>query len=210
MEIEIYELPPIGTNAYLLWDKAREEAVLFDAPAQAWETIEPVLKQHNCKLSALYLTHGHFDHMFGAAAVAEHGAKVYAHKDDAEMLENVDRQMEMFMPGTKVPPVAVDKWLEAGQDIEILGRSVEVRHAPGHCPGSLVFYFKDEGFAIVGDVIFAGSVGRADLPGGSFPVLEKSIREQIYTLPNETRLLPGHGPDTTVGSEKQSNAFVRA
>ncbi|MEL0118416.1 MAG: MBL fold metallo-hydrolase, partial [Opitutae bacterium] len=106
-------------------------------------------------------------------------------------------------------PARIDHDLNHGQKLEILGQTCEVRHVPGHCPGNVLFYFKQQNFAITGDAIFAGSIGRTDLPGGDFPTLEKAIREQIYTLPASTRLLPGHGPQTSVAQEKGSNPFVR-
>ena len=89
-----------------------------------------------------------------------------------------------------------------------VGSDIEVRHVPGHCPGNVLFYFSDAGAAFVGDALFAGSIGRTDLPGGSFASLEKAIRTQIYTLPDETLVYPGHGPDTTVGAEKSTNPYV--
>jgi glyoxylase-like metal-dependent hydrolase (beta-lactamase superfamily II) len=112
-------------------------------------------------------------------------------------------------------PVKVDTWVAQGDKFTALGVEVEVRHVPGHCPGNVLFYFagnknaKAAGAAFVGDALFAGSVGRTDLPGGSFEQLERSIREQIYTLPDDTIVFPGHGPRTAVRNEKQGNPYVQ-
>ena len=118
--------------------------------------------------------------------------------------------MEGFM-GEKLglEGIQVDQWVAAGDSLEALGQSVEVRHVPGHCPGNIMFVFSDQTTAFVGDAIFAGSIGRTDLPGGSFAELEASIRSQIYTLPDETTLYPGHGPATTVKIEKSTNPHVQ-
>jgi hydroxyacylglutathione hydrolase len=105
--------------------------------------------------------------------------------------------------------VGVDFWVEQGDTFEALGRTVEVRHVPGHCPGNVLFYFAKEGAAFVGDALFAGSVGRTDLPGGSREQLVTAIKAQIYTMPDATTVYPGHGPETTVGVEKRSNPYVR-
>ena len=106
-------------------------------------------------------------------------------------------------------PAEINNDLVHGQRLKILGQSTEIRHVPGHCPGNVLFFFPDQKTAIVGDAIFAGSIGRTDLPGGDFHTLEKAIREEIYTLPDDTILLPGHGPMTTVAQEKSSNPYVR-
>ena len=112
------------------------------------------------------------------------------------------------MPGMNLNPIEIDHWVGEGDEVEILGRHAEVRHVPGHCPGNVLFYLKEEKIALVGDAIFAGSIGRTDLPGGDFEVLEKAIRERIYTLPDDVVLLPGHGPTTTVAREKTTNPLV--
>jgi glyoxylase-like metal-dependent hydrolase (beta-lactamase superfamily II) len=212
MSLKIHVLPagPIETNAYLLTDAARGEAVLVDAPGDVWADVEPILAREACRLGELWLTHGHWDHMQGAAEVVRRsGAKVSAHVDDKVLLETPG-VMEVFLPGTiRLAPVRTDRWVNQGEPIEAIGRKWEVRHVPGHCPGSVLFWCEAEGVAFSGDAIFQGSVGRTDFPGGSMKVLEKSIRERIYTLPDATRLYPGHGDATTVAAEKATNPFVR-
>lgn len=212
MSLKVHVLPagPIETNAYLVTDASRGEALLVDAPDAVWPLVKEVLEREGCRLAELWITHGHWDHMQGAAElVRETGAKVSAHIDDKILLETPG-VMEVFLPGTiRLSPVSVDRWVKQGEVIEALGRKWEVRHVPGHCPGTVLFWCADEGVAFSGDAIFQGGVGRTDFPGGSFAVLEKSIREQIYTLPAKTVLFPGHGEATDVETERATNPFVR-
>ena len=126
------------------------------------------------------------------------------------MFEQPGIMSTFAIPGLELKPVQITRWVEHGDKLDLWGSDVDIRHCPGHCPGNVVFWIKEGGRCFVGDVIFAGSVGRSDLPGGNFAVLEKSIRESIYTLPNETLLHPGHGEDTRVDREKSSNPFVQA
>jgi len=212
MSLKIYVLPagPIETNAYLLIDATRGEAVLIDAPGNVWADVEPILKTEGCELKELWLTHGHWDHMQGVDEVVKAtGAKVSANVDDKILLETPG-VMEVFLPSTiKLAPVKTDRWVVQDDVIEALGRKWEVRHVPGHCPGSVLFWSEAEGVAFPGDAIFKGSVGRTDFPGGSMKRLEESIRGQIYTLPDETVLYPGHGDATSVAEEKRSNPHVQ-
>jgi hydroxyacylglutathione hydrolase len=200
---------PIQTNAYLLTDEAKGAAVLIDAPDGIWAEIEPILRAEKCVLGELWLTHGHWDHTQGAAEVVRSSsAKVRAHPADRALIETPE-VMERFMgEELGLEPVRVDHWLAQGERLRPMGWDVEVRHVPGHCPGNVLFYFASEAAAFVGDALFNGSVGRSDLPGGDFAMLEKSIRQQIYSLPEVTSIYPGHGPKTTVGHEKKHNPYV--
>ncbi len=218
--MKLYAIPagPIQTNAYLLTAPERGEAVLIDAPGSVWTEVEGVLREDNCRLTELWITHGHWDHTQGGAEVVRKtGAKVSAHADDRAMIETPEI-MERFMgERLNLEPIHVDRWVKQGDRLAALGLEAEVRHVPGHCPGNVLFYFstfaestadRAAGVAFVGDALFAGSIGRTDFPGGSFEMLEQSIREQIYTLPDETVVYPGHGPDTTVEAEKSTNPYV--
>lgn len=208
--IRAFELPPVATNAYLVSDAERGEAFVVDAPAQAWEHIAPVLAAEKLTLKAILITHTHFDHVLGAAELhAESGAPLYCPEGERAMLQNLPQQMARFgiREGVEIPQP--DHYLKAGDSLELLGRSWEVREAPGHSTGHLVFSCAAENLAFVGDVVFAGSVGRTDLPGGSFEQLKQSILTQVYTLPNSTDLFPGHGPQTSVGHERTTNPYVR-
>lgn len=209
MNLHVIPAGPIRTNAYLLTEPERGEAVLIDAPEGVWADVEPILRREKCRLGELWITHGHWDHTQGAAEIVRStGAKVLAHPDDRPLLET-PKVMERFM-GTElnVEPVNADRWVVQGERFSALGVEVEVRHVPGHCAGNILFYIEKARVAFVGDALFAGSVGRTDLPGGSFEVLEKSVRSQIYTLPEDVVVYPGHGPDTTVGAEKATNPYV--
>jgi hydroxyacylglutathione hydrolase len=209
--VKVHSLPagPIQTNAYLLTDTARGEAVLVDAPSGIWSIVEPILKREGSRLSLLLLTHGHWDHTQGAAEVVrKSGAKVLAHAADRPLIETPEVMRPLLLPGITVEPVKVDRWLSDGEAIDVLGDKVAVGHVPGHCPGSLSFYFPGSAVVFSGDALFKEAVGRTDLPGGSFDELENSIRTRLYTLPEETIVYPGHGGPTTVGDEKAGNPYV--
>jgi hydroxyacylglutathione hydrolase len=209
--VNLHVLPagPIQTNAYLLTAPERGEAVLIDAPGGIQDEIAPILRRENCKLTELWLTHGHWDHTQGGAEVVRVShAKVRAHPDDRVMIETPEI-MERFMgERMNLEPIRVDHWLKQGDRLEALGAAVEVRHVPGHCPGNVLFYFEALAAAFVGDALFNGSIGRTDLPGGDFALLEKSIREQIYTLPASTVVFGPCPANTTVADERVTNPFV--
>ena len=210
MKIFSQELGIAATNAFLLYEETLGKAVLFDAPEGAFKLVEEIRRENLFELEALYLTHGHYDHILDAWKFSEAGVPVYGHPDDQALFEEPDVQRSFLFGGLDLRAVTIDHWLSTEKPMEILGESTEVRHVPGHCPGNVLFYMPTLKLAVVGDAIFAGSVGRVDLPGGSWDVLENSIISQIYSLPDETQLLPGHGPATTVAKEKATNPFVRA
>jgi glyoxylase-like metal-dependent hydrolase (beta-lactamase superfamily II) len=211
--VKVHALPsgPIQTNGYLLTESSLGEAVLVDAPQGIWDLIKPVLKAEGCTLRELWLTHGHWDHTQDAARLKrETGALVRAHRADQALIETPEI-MESFMgEELGLEPVKIDDFIGHGQRLSALGRGFEVRHVPGHGPGNVLFYAADAKIALVGDALFNRGVGRWDLPGGDFDTLAQSIRTQIYTLPDETVVLPGHGPATTVGEEKSDNPYVAA
>jgi hydroxyacylglutathione hydrolase len=210
MRLRAFTGGSFATNAYLLADPSRGEAVLIDAPEGIWAQVGPALEGERCRLTELWITHAHIDHTLGGAElVGATGARVRAHRDGRPLLEDPERMRGFVGPGPALEPLRVDAWVEAGDRLEALGTSAEVRPVPGHCPGSVLFYFADPGSAFVGDALFRGSVGRTDVPGGDFGLLERSIRTQIYTLPDSTRVYPGHGPETTVGAERETNPYVR-
>ena len=220
MKLHVLPAGPIQTNAYLLTAPERGEAVLIDAPAGVWMEVAAILREEKCRLGELWLTHGHWDHMQGGAEVVrESGARVSAHPDDRVLIETPEVMKRFMGEDLGLEPVKVNRWVGQGDRLEALGLTAEVRHVPGPCPGSILFYFPGVakalpgqlagGVAFVGDALIKGSIGRTDLPGGNFAVLEKSIRGQIYTLPDGTAVFPGHGPATTVGAEKEGNPHVR-
>ncbi len=209
MNIQTLPLGPFETNAYLCWKDGESNAVLFDAPMGTHEILPKLLEEKGLKLTDVYLTHGHWDHFSGLAEMDQSEFTTWLHPEDRVMVENPEVARAYVPPYFQLIPAKVDQDLEPGQTLNILGQSVELRHVPGHCPGSILFYFADLKFAIVGDAIFQGSIGRTDLPGGNFDQLANSIQQHIYTLPPATRLFPGHGPETTVEFEMQNNPYVR-
>ena len=209
MIIKFQELPPIGTNAYALIEPDRKECVIVDAPAESFEWATQTAKEHDCKIVDLILTHGHWDHILDGHRFVSAGISTYGHIADKVLFEEPETMARYGIPGMDFLPVIIDHWIKDGDTLNLLGDKLEIRHVPGHCPGNILVYLASEKLAIVGDAIFAGSIGRYDLPGGDFSVLEKSIKTQIYTLPDETTIYPGHGGSTTVAREKSSNPFVR-
>ena len=210
MKITTFEAGYIGTNAFLLTDSDRREAVLIDAPHQVESGVRRVLESEDCTLTTLILTHGHWDHTGDAARIKAMGAKVMAHPADRALIETPAIMKDFLPPGIEIEPVVIDRMIGEGDRIDLLDQTAEVRHVPGHCPGNILLYFANEGAAFVGDALFAGSIGRTDLPGGDFEQLARSIRTRIYSLPAETRIFSGHGPETTVAGEARSNPFVTA
>jgi glyoxylase-like metal-dependent hydrolase (beta-lactamase superfamily II) len=198
---------PLQTNAYLLAAPEARQAVLVDPGGDA-EVLLEALQQSECRLTHLLCTHGHFDHVAAAASIqSQHDLPLRCHPQDvAIILMMPDIQAGYGFPPAAVPKVAAD--LTDRQVLPFAGGQITVRHVPGHSPGHVMFSWNSD--ALVGDCIFAGSVGRTDLPGGSFSQLRRSIQECIYRLPAATRLHPGHGPSTTVGQERTFNPFVRA
>jgi len=209
MRLHVVPAGPLQTNAYLLTAPELHEAVLIDAPGGIWEEIGPLLASEQCRLRELWLTHGHWDHTQGGADVVQATqAKVRAHRNDQVLIENPE-VMELFViPGVRLGPLKIDEFVTQGQRWTALGQTVEVRHVPGHCPGNVLYYLAGMSAAFVGDALFHSSIGRTDLPGGSREVLERSIREQIFTLPDDTVVYPGHGPETTVEAERATNPVV--
>jgi glyoxylase-like metal-dependent hydrolase (beta-lactamase superfamily II) len=211
MNVHVLPAGPILTNAYLLTQPSTGEAVLVDAPEGIWAEVEPLLKKDGCRLTGLWLTHGHWDHTQGAAEVVRHtSVPVLAHAGDRLLIETPEVMRPLLLPGMVVEPVTVDRWVGDGETLVGVGETVRVSHVPGHSEGSLLFYFPASGAAFGGDVLFRGGVGRTDLPGGDWDTLESSIRTRFYTLPDATRVYPGHGDATTVGEEKAANPHVPA
>jgi len=210
MEIHVLPAGPLETNAYLLTDAARHEAVLVDAPHDVLPEVQTFLKKSGCKLVALLITHGHWDHTGDAARVQKTGVPLFASDEDRLFIEHPELMEPFAVPGLRLDSAKIDRAVKQGDTFELLGETVEARHVPGHCPGSIVYHFRKSGVAFVGDVIFAGSIGRTDFPGGGFEMLADAIRSQVYTLPDATVLYPGHGPETTVAEEKANNPYVTA
>jgi glyoxylase-like metal-dependent hydrolase (beta-lactamase superfamily II) len=206
--VQSFELPPIGTQCYVVSNTETQEMAVFDAPLNAWATVEALAAKSGYRVSGLYLTHGHWDHTLDGQKFNLASVPTFAHAEDRLFYETPEIMATFSVPGLEMPPVEIGTWLEDGQRITIVGRTVEVRHVPGHSPGSILFWFVDDKVAISGDALFSGSIGRTDFPGCSFEQLANSIKKQIYTLPDDTTVYPGHGPETSVGQEAVRNPFV--
>jgi hydroxyacylglutathione hydrolase len=199
------------TNAYILAEGSGGQAVVVDAPPEP-DAIEAVLIQHDLTLSAVLLTHGHIDHSGGSGELARAtGASVYVHPDDDFLTLHPAEQLRamfgMVLPGVYDLPEKFDA-LSDGDRIGVAGFDFEVRHTPGHTPGHCCFYLEEEGTLFSGDQLFAGSIGRTDLPGGSLPDLMRTMRDRVMTLDDDVRVLPGHGSETTIGRERRTNPFL--
>jgi len=202
------------TNCYVIATEEGGQAVIVDAPPDI-EAISALLKRHAFLPVALLVTHGHVDHAGGAGSVVERtGVTAYIHPDDEYLSADPVSQLESIFgfipPGREqfAPPEHYTD-LAHGDRLPLGGMTIEVRHTPGHTPGHCVFVVEDEGVLFSGDQLFAGSIGRTDLPGGDFKTLMKSMETEVLTLPDETRVLPGHGPETTVGRERRVNPFLQ-
>lgn len=204
------ELGPFAARCVLLGCESRGDAVVVDPGFEPEAVIEAV-RREALRPVALVLTHAHLDHAWGVATLkrAFPAAPVMLHPEELPLYRNLPGQAHVF--GFPAPEsVPEDELLRDGQTLAVGGERLLVRHCPGHSPGHVVLVreYPTEPLAVVGDVLFAGSVGRTDLWGGSFEQLERSIREVLYRLPDTTRVVPGHGPETTIGTEKASNSFV--
>ena len=208
MKITSLTLGPVQTNTYIVADTKTNEAIIID-PAWDGAEIAKVALAEGRQIKEIWLTHAHFDHIGGVADLVKSLPKaptVYLHPDDYDLWKSGGGAARF---GFEIDPGPEPKSLAHGQIFQVGNFAFEVRHTPGHRPGHSVFYCADAGVLFSGDLIFYRSVGRTDLPGGNWATLEKSIREQIYTLPDETRIFSGHGDETSVGKEKKENPFVR-
>lgn len=209
MKLRIFELPPIGTNAYLLIDEDEGSAALFDAPYGASDEVDRQIERFNAQLEGVWLTHGHWDHILDVHRFNAKRVPVYAHESDAFLIQHPESMMDYMIPGIQLHPGKIDRYVEDGAKLTIMGQPVEVRHVPGHSQGSVAYVFSEGGFVISGDVVFAGSVGRTDLPGCDHETLMRSIRTQMLTLDDSFVIYPGHGPRTTVAHERALNPFLQ-
>ena len=208
LEIVSMVLGPVMTNAYLVGDPDSHQAVVID-PAWDGELIVEEAGRREWRITQIWLTHAHFDHIGGVAEIVRRvkpATPVALHPADLPVYSAQGGAGLFGMRVEPGPQPAIQ--LRHGQLLELGNSTFEVRHCPGHTPGHVVFYCAEEKVMFCGDVVFWGSIGRTDLPGGDYDTLINSIRTQILTLPDETRLLSGHGGETTVGAERRNNPFL--
>ena len=210
MKIDRLILGAYETNCYILRSgETAKDCLIVDAGLEADRLIN-FLKEHKLNPVAVVLTHGHIDHIAGVAALRAEFAdiKVYIHKVDAKMLTEAEHNLSALadVPFSADP---ADLFIEAGDVIEQVSIKLQVLHTPGHTPGGICLYSKDEGIVFTDDTLFADSIGRTDFPNGSMSQLLNNIREKLFTLPDETKVYPGHGPITTIAREKAHNQFFQ-
>lgn len=205
-----FALGPFETNCYVVAPEGSGDCWIVDASFGP-EPMIGFVRQQGLRPAALVLTHAHVDHIAGVGAVlaAFPGTPVWVHSAEREWLNDPMLNLSEAM-GAPVTAPGPDATLEHGQKLTLAGSAWRVLHTPGHSPGGITLYSADSHVALVGDALFAGSIGRTDFPGSDFATLASSIRTHLYSLPDSTRVLPGHGPETTIGREKRSNPFVRA
>ena len=207
MKYAVLPVTPFAQNCTILMCEQTREAAVVD-PGGEVARIRAVLAKHEQHLTRILVPHGHLDHVGGVAELAEAtGIPVEGpHRADAFWLQMLPQQAQMMGFGGRA--FTPDRWLEEGDTVSVGAFTLQVLHCPGHTPGHVVFFEPEAGFAQVGDVLFAGSIGRTDFPGGDHDTLIRSIREKLFPLGDQVRFVPGHGPTSTFGEERRSNPFV--
>lgn len=208
MKYLIIPVTPFQQNCTLIWCEQTNKAAVID-PGGNLERIQAELEKQGVILDKILLTHGHIDHVGAASHLAEaYGVEIYGpHIGDRFLFEQLPSQSQTF----GFPPVSLfepSRYLEDGDTIEVGELKIDTLHCPGHTPGHVVFYSKDDNLAFVGDVLFRGSIGRTDFPGSNHSHLLQSITGKLWPLGNQMNFIPGHGPNSTFGEERRSNPFV--
>lgn len=210
--VEKFTFNPFQENTYVVHDGS--VCVIIDPGcyfAEEGEQLVQFIDQNNLKPEAVLLTHAHLDHVFGVDYISKHyGLDVYMHEKDIYTLDMVERAASTYgIPGV-VRPETPNKLLQGGETLKFGALEFDVLFTPGHCVGHVVYVNRDADFVINGDVLFAGSYGRVDLPGGDMDTLKKSIMETMFALPETMVVYSGHGPETTIGHEKQTNFILQS
>lgn len=209
MKFQIIPVTPFQQNCTLMWDESTNKAAVVD-PGGDIAKIAAAIEQRGLTLEKVLVTHGHLDHCGGAKTLADQfGVPIEGPNEaDAYLLDELATSQTRMWGLPAGAPFTPDRWLNQGDTVTVGSQTLQVFHCPGHSPGHVIFFHAPTKVAISGDVLFAGSVGRTDLPNGSFNALAKSIRENMYTLGDDVQFIPGHGPVSTIGSERRSNQYV--
>jgi hydroxyacylglutathione hydrolase len=204
---EILPVGPLQCNCSIVGDEATREAMVID-PGDDLEDVLALLQKHNLQVKHIVITHAHIDHIGGAMKLrALTGAPILLNQNDYALLKMLDEQaawVGMRSPGK----VEIDQSVTTGETVTAGSLTASILHTPGHTEGSVCLFFPAEKKLIAGDTLFAGSIGRTDLPGGSMPKILRSLRDTLMALPDDTVVVPGHGPLTTIGEERVSNPFL--
>ena len=197
----------LAVNCWFLMNEDTKEALVLDPGDQA-DKIFAFAKQNEVTIKAMLLTHGHIDHMGGAEELKKlTGATIYALQDEEDLLLDAKQNLSVYI-ARKVVTLAPDEFVRDGQELDLAGMKIKVYHTPGHTPGGASYYCEEAGCVFSGDTLFHGSVGRTDFPGGSMSEIVHSVKDKLFLLPDETKVCPGHGDETSIGYEKKYNPFV--
>lgn len=207
LKVQSFVLGPIMTNAYLIWDEGTKHGIVVD-PGSGPDKLITAIEEQQLTIEAILLTHAHFDHIGGVEDVrGATGAPMYIHEREASWLTNPRENGSQLFGMGDIRTKEADVLLTGGEKLNLLEKEVQVIHTPGHSPGSVSFYWEGADLLVSGDVLFQGSIGRTDLPGGDYETLMTSIKT-VIELPEHTRVLPGHGPNTTIEQEQLANPFI--
>jgi glyoxylase-like metal-dependent hydrolase (beta-lactamase superfamily II) len=206
----IIPVTPFQQNCTILFDEESKEGVVVD-PGGDVATIVQVVQENGLTLKEIWLTHGHIDHAGGADELREtlHIPVIGPHEADRPLLENLELQAKRFGVEMAVRNVVPDRWLNEGDTVSFGEHVFEIFHCPGHAPGHVIYVNREQAFAHLGDVLFNGSIGRTDLPGGDHATLLASIRDKVLPLGDEVGFICGHGPGSRIGDERRSNPFLK-
>ena len=205
---ETFEAGPVATNGYLVADKRGGKALVIDAPQGVAALMVEQARAWNTPITCLVNTHAHWDHFLDNAELLRlTNARFGIHRESAPLLTIPQARYSGL--DIEIEPTTPDFFLQEGKPLIVGDLKFEVLHCPGHCPGSVVLFEPEERVVFVGDILFAGSIGRTDLPGGNYETLIAGIRDKLLTLDDDVRVFSGHGPITTIGRERRTNPFLR-